>query len=75
MSAAEIADNKWELSATKPPVGTIPGIAQIVLMSGFALFFTWIIVSSFIGIVTPKDADQGLAAQYENLKAEVPAAE
>lgn len=68
MSAAEIADNKWELQATKPPVTTVPGLAQIILMGGFALFFGWIIAFSIVGIVTPKDEDGGLAGQYKDLK-------
>ena len=83
MSAAEIADNKWELSSTKPPVGSASGIAQILLMGGFAVFFVWIIVFSVIAIVTPKAEDAGLAGQYKGMgvegagaaKAEEPAAE
>jgi hypothetical protein len=70
MSAAEIADNKWELQAAKPPIGTAPAIAQLVLMTGFAGFFAWIIVSSVIGIVTPKKEDGGLAGTYKNLGVE-----
>lgn len=66
MSAAEIADNKWELSATKAPVGSASGIAQMLLMGGFAVFFVWIIVFSIIAIVTPK-AEGGLADQYDNM--------
>lgn len=71
MSAAEIADNKWELNATKPPVNTVAGIAQIALMVFFALFFLWIMVSSFIGIVTPK-AEK---SEYERAVEAKPAAE
>ncbi|MEM6995569.1 MAG: hypothetical protein AAF721_33975 [Myxococcota bacterium] len=67
MSAAEIADNKWELSSTKAPVGSASGIAQILLMGGFAVFFVWIIVFSIIAIVTPKAEDGGLAGQYQNM--------
>ena len=66
MSAAEIADNKWEVSATKPPVGSAGGIAQILLMGGFAVFFVWIVVGSVIAIVTPKS--EGLAGEYEKMK-------
>ncbi len=65
MSAAEIADNKWELSATKPPVATASGIAQVVLMGGFAAFFGWILVFSAIAIATPKG--EGLAGEYKKL--------
>jgi|GEM_PF-1628524 len=70
MSAAEIADNKWELSSTKPPVGSASGIAQILLMGGFAVFFVWIIVFSVIAIVTPKAEDSGLAGQYKDMGVE-----
>ena len=73
MSAAEIADNKWELQATKAPVGTTTGIASILLMCGFAGFFVWIVGFSVIGIVTPKK-DGGLASEYEKMKAGAPAA-
>jgi hypothetical protein len=75
MSAAEIADNRWELAASKPPVTTFSGLAQMVLMGGFALFFGWIIAFSVVAIVTPKK-DTGLAEQYKNLNVEgKPAAE
>ena len=63
MSAAEIADNKWELSATKPPVGTAASMAQMLLMGAFALFFVWIIVFSVIAIVTPP-TEGSLADDY-----------
>lgn len=70
MSAAEIADNKWELQATKPPVGSLGGLMQILLMSGFALFFVWIVVYSIIAIVTPKKEDTGLASEYDKMGAQ-----
>jgi hypothetical protein len=75
MSAAEIADNKWELQATKAPVGTTAGIASLLLMCGFAGFFVWIVGFSVIAIVTPKKEDSGLASEYEKMKAGAPAAE
>ena len=65
MSAAEIADNRWEVAATKPPVTSPAGLAQIILMGGFAAFFGWIVVFSVIAIVTPKG--EGLAGEYKNL--------
>lgn len=70
MSAAEIADNKWELQATKPPVGSLAGLMQILLMTGFALFFVWIVAFSAIAIVTPKNEDSGLASQYDKMGAQ-----
>jgi hypothetical protein len=74
MSSAEIADNPWELSATKPPVATVGGFAMIILMSGFAIFFGWITVQSVVAIVTPKDEDAGLAGQFKKLEQEGAAA-
>ena len=68
MSAAEIADNKWELQASKPPIGTFSGLTQIVLMLGFAGFFAWIVGFSAIAILTPKKEDAGLAAEYDKMK-------
>ena len=70
MSAAEIADNKWEVESTKPPVSTLTGLSQILLMGGFGLFFTLIIVGSLIAIVTPKSEDGGLAGQYKQMGAQ-----
>ncbi len=68
MSATEIADNKWELQSTKPPVGDAAGVLQLLLMVGFVGLFGWLIVSSVIGIVTPKAEDGGLAGSYKNMK-------
>jgi hypothetical protein len=65
MSAAEIADNRWELQATKPPVTSPGGIAQILLMGGFAVFFVWIFIGSVQGMVMEKG--EGLAGEYKNL--------
>lgn len=70
MSAAEIADNKWELQATKPPVGTMAGLMQILLMGGFAFFFVWIVIFSVVAIVTPKQEDGGLAGEFNKMGVE-----
>ncbi|MCA9706711.1 MAG: hypothetical protein KDK70_12740 [Myxococcales bacterium] len=67
MSAAEIADNKWELQSTKPPLGSAGGVLQLLLMVGFVGLFGWLIVSSVIGIVTPKSDDGSLADKYKNM--------
>ena len=64
MSQAEIADNKWEVESTKPPIMTAGGIAQIVMMGGFSLFFGYVLVFSVIGAVSPKQ-DSALEAQYK----------
>ncbi|MCA9649054.1 MAG: hypothetical protein H6712_15785 [Myxococcales bacterium] len=70
MSSAEIADNKWELSSTKPPLNTAGGVMQLLLMVGFVSLFGWLIGSSIIGIVTEKEEDGGLAGQYKNMGVE-----
>jgi hypothetical protein len=70
MSAAEIADNKWELQAAKAPVGTFGGLMQLLLMTGFALFFVWIVGFSVIAIITPPNEDSGLASEFQKMKAE-----
>ena len=65
MSSAEIADNRWELSATKPPVTSPAGLAQILLMAGFGLFFVYILVGSVQGIIMPK-TESSIAKQFES---------
>jgi hypothetical protein len=68
MSSSEIADNKWELQASKPQMATPGGIMQIILMLGFIGVFGYLIVFSIIGAVTPKNEDAGLEAQFKNMK-------
>ena len=70
MSAADIADNKWEAQAAKAPIGSIQGIMQMLLMGGFMAFFVWIVIFSVIAIVTPKSEDGGLAGDFEKMKVE-----
>ena len=36
MSISEIADNKWEVQAAKPPVSNVPAVAQMLLIASFA---------------------------------------
>lgn len=67
MSRSEIADNKWELEASKAPVGTIGGLAQIVLFIGFIVLFAYILGMSVVAIVTPKK-DSSLGEMYKNMK-------
>ncbi len=69
MSAAEIADNKWELESTKPPIKTAGALAQIILMGGLISFFAIILVGSVFGIMAPK-GEGSLADQYKNLTVE-----
>ena len=70
MSASEIADNKWELQSTKPPLGSAGGVLQLLLMVGFVGLFGWLIVSSIIGIITEKKEGGSLADQYKNMNVE-----
>ena len=53
MAVSEIADNKWELEASKAPVGTLTGIAQIGMFLGFLALFGYIIGMSVVAMVTP----------------------
>lgn len=50
MSMSEIADNKWEVQAAKPPVQTVPAVFQILLISVFAAVFLWILSFAARGI-------------------------
>lgn len=70
MSSAEIADNKWELSSTKPPLKSAGGILQLLLMIGFVSLFGWLIGSSVIGILTEKEEDSSLAREIGNMGVE-----
>ena len=67
MSASEIADNKWEVQASKAPVGSVGGLAQIVLFIGFIALFAYIIGMSIVAIVTPKK-ESSLGEAYKNMK-------
>lgn len=69
MSTSEIADNKWEVQASKPQVANAAGLMQIMLMVGFVGIFAYLIIFSIIGAVTPKKEDGGLAGSYKNMKA------
>jgi uncharacterized membrane protein len=66
MSASEVADNKWEASAAKPPITTIPSIAQILMMVGFALFFAWVLIFSLIGAFGPNKGGD-LEERYKHM--------
>jgi hypothetical protein len=64
---SEIADNKWEASAAKPPVTTIPAIAQILMMGVFTLIFAWMLIYSLVGAFGP-DKGSDLEQRYQNMK-------
>lgn len=65
MSASEIADNKWELEASKPPVTNVGGILQIFVVAFFSLIFVWMLSFTAQGVFGAKR--QTLADQYGNL--------
>lgn len=54
MSLSEIADNKWEVQAAKPPVQSVPAVAQMLLIAAFAGIFAWILFGSLQGIFGAK---------------------
>jgi hypothetical protein len=79
MSASEIADNKWELEASKPPITNLGGIVQVIVVTFFAGVFAWMMLFTFQGIFGSKR--ETLADAYGNLtvdgkkKVEAPKAE
>ncbi|MCA9714043.1 MAG: hypothetical protein H6713_20140 [Myxococcales bacterium] len=68
MSSSEIADNKWELEASKPPITTAGAMAQIAIIGAFTLVFGWILAFSVLGIVSPKK--KTMADKYGEMNAE-----
>lgn len=65
MSTAEIADNKWELEASKPPIATPGGLLQIAVIGLFAALFAWMMSFAVQGIFGAKR--DTLADQYGRL--------
>jgi len=70
---SEIADNKWEVEASKPPVTTVSGIAQILLIASFAAVFVYILQGSARGLFAEKK--DGLAENYSKMTNEAAAKE
>ncbi len=68
MSTAEIGDNRWEVSASKPPVGTAGGLLQLLMIGCFSVLFGWIAVSSVIAIVTPKKEGTALHEKFDKMQ-------
>ncbi len=64
MSTAEIADNKWEVQASKAPIATAGGLLQIVMFLGFSGLFVYITAMSVVGAVTPKAAEGQIEKQF-----------
>ena len=62
---SEIADNKWEVEASKAPVSTVSGIAKILLIACFASVFVYILQGSVRGLFSEKK--DGLAENYAKM--------
>ncbi len=69
MSLSEIADNKWEREAAKPPTTTFGGICQILLIAAFTLIFVYILQGSVSGIFGAKRTG-GMAETYHKMSHE-----
>jgi hypothetical protein len=54
MSIAEIADNKWEAQAVKPPITNIAAISQILMMVALASIFIYLLQGTLQGIFGEK---------------------
>lgn len=67
MSTSEIADNKWEVEASKPPIFTAGGLAHVTFFVGFIAVFGYIFANSVIALVTPKQ-ESSLGEMYKNIK-------
>lgn len=63
MSMSEIADNKWEVEAAKPPIRSFGAICQILLIAGFAAIFVYILQGSLAGMLGAKRTG-GMADNY-----------
>jgi len=72
MSLSEIADNKWEVEAAKPPTTTFGGICQILLIAAFSLIFVYIFQGSARGMFGAK-REGGMADTYGKMSHEAAA--
>ena len=73
MSTTEIADNKWELQASKPPVATAGGLLLLLMFAGFTILFGYLTVMSVIGAFSPKPEQNRIEKQFSKPAAEKPA--
>ena len=69
MSISEIADNKWEREAAKPPTTTFSGICQILLIGAFTLIFVYILQGSLMGMFGSK-REGGMSDTYGKMSHE-----
>lgn len=54
MSIAEIADNKWEAQAVKPPIYSAAAISQILMMVALTFIFVYLLQGTLQGIFGEK---------------------
>ena len=69
MSMSEIADNKWEVEAAKPPISSFSAICQILLIAAFAGVFLYILQGAASGIFGAK-RQGGMAESYGKMSHE-----
>ncbi len=50
MSNAEIADNKWEVQAAKPPISSVAAISQLLMMVALTFIFLILLKGTLEGI-------------------------
>ena len=68
MSNAEIADNKWEVQAAKPPIYTAAAVSQLIMIGALAFIFLWLIKGSLEGLVSERK--DGLAEAFGKMNHE-----
>lgn len=54
MSNAEIADNKWEVHAAKPPISNIAAVSQLLMMLALTGVFLYLFQGTLQGIFGEK---------------------
>lgn len=64
MSTAEIADNKWEVQSSKPPVATAGGLLQLLMFVGFTALFGYLTIMSVVGAFAPKPEENRIEKQF-----------
>jgi hypothetical protein len=73
MSTAEIADNKWEVQASKPPVASAGGLGMLLMFGGFVILFGYLTVMSIIGATSPKPEQNRIEKQFSKPASDKPA--
>jgi hypothetical protein len=54
MSSAEIADNKWETQAAKPPIYSVAAVSQVLMMGALSFIFVYLLQGTLQGIFGEK---------------------